>query len=142
MMEILGNVSPRLLQRRMAHQEPVGIKSGDISIINQVGSNTTKQGTHLQEVKDDMHLLARFYNDSTKGFRYGVLCMDNCRISLSTSDLTTIEVARQKDDNSAPAPGMLLKAKSREEAMEWVEALSPTAKKTFSTSTDSDSEVN
>lgn len=125
----------------MAYKDQVGVKSGNISIITHVGSREKKQDTHLQVVKDDLHLLARFYTDSERTFRYGVLCMDNCRISLSTSDLRTIEIAKQNDDDSAPpSPGMLLKAKSREEAMEWVEALSPTSNKKTSSCSDVEDE--
>lgn len=137
-MSLQALISPRLLRRGPLdfsqgdkNHKTVDVKSGDINIINNVGTKKTTQTTHLEVVKDDLHLLANFYVDSEKQFRYGVLCMDKCKTSLSSSDLTTIEVTKQTKEEDTFAPGLLLKAKSHEEALEWVEAMSPKSKKTF-----------
>jgi len=114
-----------------------GVKSGNISIINKGVPGSSSQRAHLEVVKDDLNLLARFYSDSEKTLRYGVLCMNNCKTSLSSSDLTTIEIsAKQNEEDLCKTghlckPGLLLKAGTKKEAVQWNEALSSTTQTTL-----------
>lgn len=125
-------VSPRLVRREILssdsddeNKSETDLKSGDIVILSQDDEKIGYgQKAHMELVKDNMHMNmhAKFYTDSNKTFRFGSLDVEKCKISLSTTDLSIITVSKC-DDKNIPAPGLLIKAKSQEEAMQWMEVM-------------------
>ena len=100
------------------------VKAGDITIISPTFDTTDSgQKVHMRVVKEDASLTAKFYTDSDMSFCFGTLSVSKCSISLSSSDLTKIEIIKRGDDRS-PSPGLLIKAISKEDAINWLNAMS------------------
>lgn len=95
------------------------LKLGDLYII----SGVCKLNAHIQVVRDDHATTAQFYSDSDKTIRYGTLSLAKCNISLSETHLSTIQVTKQNSDEKRN-PGLLLRAKSHADAVEWLSVLS------------------
>lgn len=118
-------LSPRFLQRNQEEHSGIRgvVKFGDITIVRQDSIESLNgQKVHMMLVKEEGTLTAKFYADSKMSFCFGSLAVEKCKISLSSSDLTQIEVTKR--DNPLPCPGMLIKVKSEEDAKQWVEAMS------------------
>lgn len=131
--KIKALVSPRLLRRELIssseseddYKPEPDVKTGDIFIVTQddekIGSG---QKAHMEIVKDQMNFHANFYTDSNKTYRLGSLTVDKCKISLSTQDLRVIQVSKFEEDEIQPSSGLLIKAKSQEDAMKWMAVMS------------------
>ena len=103
------------------------VKAGDITIMSPtVDTVDSGKKVHMRVVKEDASLTAKFYTDSDMSFCFGSLSVSKCSISFSSSDLTKIEIIKRGDDRS-PSPGLLIKARSEEDAMKWLEAMSSSA---------------
>lgn len=94
------------------------LKLGNLFVI----SGVAKHNAYIQVVKEDINVSANFYSDSDKTISFGSLSLAKCKISLSETDLSTIEVTKQHEDNKRK-PGLLLRAKSQTDAKQWVDAL-------------------
>lgn len=129
--KIKALVSPRLLRRDVissdsddGYTSEAGVKAGDIIIINKADEKVgSAQKAHLEIVRDQTNLQANFYTDSNKTFHFGSLTVDKCKISQSTTDLRVIQVNKQEDDD-LPSTGLLIKAKSEAEAIQWMSVMS------------------
>jgi len=120
-------LSPRFMLRNKASEittSDSGVKAGDITIVNPAfDANKSGQNVHMRVFNEGSGLTAKFYTDSGMSFCYGALSVNKCIISLSSSDLTKIEIVKRGDDRS-PSPGLLIKARSEEDAKIWLDAMS------------------
>ena len=122
-------VSPRFTRREASpgdseddfHTE-TDVRAGDIIIVNDAKNGNGKKA-HMELVKDHLTLHANFYTDSSKSFQYGSLTVDKCKISLSSNDLRVIQLSKCKDD-TFPSTGLLIKAKSEQDALQWMAVMS------------------
>ena len=105
------------------------VKAGDITIMSPTFDAANSKKVHMRVVNEGLGLTAKFYTDSDMSFCYGTLSVNKCSISLSASDLTQIEIIKRGGERSS-SPGMLIKARSEQDAMKWLKAM---------TSSDSDS---
>ena len=98
------------------------VKAGDITIMSSTFDAANSKKVHLRVVNDGLGLIAKFYTESDMSFCFGALSVSKCIISLSSSDLTQIEIIQCGGERSS-SPGMLIKAKSKQDAMKWLNAM-------------------
>ena len=98
------------------------IKAGDITIMSPAFDAVNSKKVHMRVVNEGLGLTAKFYTDSDMSFCYGALSVNKCSISLSASDLTQIEIIKRGVERSS-SPGMLIKARSEQDAMKWMKAM-------------------
>lgn len=118
-------LSPRFKHRNPESKTEAFVKAGDIVIVDP--GNRAKecgQKVHMKLVRENSSLTAKFYTDSTKMFCLGTLSVGKCYLSRSSSDLAKIKVTK-RDDERFPSPGLLIKTKSEEDALRWIESMSP-----------------
>lgn len=117
-------LSPRFTRNSDSKSE-IFVKTGDIMIVDKNASGKESgQKVHMRLVRQDLNLTAKFYTDSKMSYCLGILAVEKCIISRSSTDLTKIEVSRRRDERT-PLPGLLIKTKSEEDALRWIEAMSP-----------------
>ena len=121
-------LSPRLMLRSSEFariKRDSGVKAGNITIMSPTfATSYSGQKVHMRVFNEGLGLTAKFYTDSDMSFCYGSLSVSKCSISLSSTDLTQIEIIKRGEERS-PSPGMLIKARSEQDAMNWLKAMSP-----------------
>ena len=120
-------LSPRFMLRNKESartKSDSDVKAGDITIMSTAFDEVNSKKVHMCVVNEGLGLTAKFYTDSDMSFCYGSLSVSKCSISLSSSDLTQIEIIKRGEERS-PSPGMLIKARSEQDAMNWLKAMSP-----------------
>ena len=118
-------LSPRfmLVNRESARtKSDSDVKAGDITIMSPPFDAANSKKVHMRVVNEGLGLTAKFYTDSDMSFCYGALSVNKCSISLSASDLTQIEIIKRGGERSS-SPGMLIKARSEQDAMKWLKAM-------------------
>jgi len=118
-------LSPRfmLVNRESARtKSDSDVKAGDITIMSPTFDAVNSKKVHMRVVNEGLGLTAKFYTDSDMSFCYGALSVNKCSISLSASDLTQIEIIKRGVERSS-SPGMLIKARSEQDAMKWMKAM-------------------
>lgn len=107
-----------------ADQALTVVKVRDVTVVNETPTDHMEQRVfmHLEVVRVDGNLLARFFSDSDRTFHFGSICLKKCRISQSSKDLRTVYVARDGGDDITK--GLSLRVKSPQEAADLVGALS------------------
>jgi len=100
------------------------VKAGDITIMSPTFDAVNSKKVHMRVVNEGLGLTAKFYTDSDMSFCYGALSVNKCSISLSASDLTQIEIIKRGVERSS-SPGMLIKARSKQDAIKWMKAMTP-----------------
>ena len=120
-------LSPRfmLVNRESARtKSDSDVKAGDITIMSPTFDAVNSKKVHMRVVNEGLGLTAKFYTDSDMSFCYGALSVNKCSISLSASDLTQIEIIKRGVERSS-SPGMLIKARSKQDAIKWMKAMTP-----------------
>lgn len=100
------------------------VKVRDVTVVNETPADHMEQRVfmHLEVVRVDGNLLARFFSDSDRTFHFGSICLEKCRISLSSKDLRTVHVTRDGCDDITK--GLSLRVESAQDAADLVGALS------------------
>ena len=118
-------LSPRFMLRNKESartKSDSDIKAGDITIMSPAFDAVNSKKVHMRVVNEGLGLTAKFYTDSDMSFCFGALSVNKCSISLSASDLTQIEIIKRGVERSS-SPGMLIKARSEQDAMKWMKAM-------------------
>ena len=128
-MSLKALLSPRFMLRNKKSartNSDSDVKAGVITVVSPFDTRDSGRNIHMRVVKEDANLIAKFYTDSDMSFCYGSLSVNKCFISLSSSDLTKIEIIKRGKERSS-SPGLLIKARSEQDAITWLKAMSLSA---------------
>lgn len=118
-------LSPKLVCKSRTASDVIDVKAGNIFVHSSANGASLKSKLFMTVFKNTYEHHAQIYTDDHCKYMYGSISLRKCVVQLrGVKQITVTSGARRINDVTQ---GLSFEAYSHEDALEWIEALTPSA---------------